>query len=88
MKASFDKDNHNLLILEDTDKKGKAIKHYIAVPPGLNRIDLYNSPEPICGPSEKNTGYLYNFTGLAIITNSTHRMVYYKGELLIRHFIR
>lgn len=66
MKASFDNDNHNLLILEDTDKKGKAIKHYIAVPPGLNRIDLYNSPEPICGTS---TGYLYNFTGLVIITN-------------------
>jgi hypothetical protein len=62
----FDKDNCNCLTIEN--KKGQ--KHYIVIPPGKNRVDIYSTKKL---PS---THYLYNAETWTIISTDTERLCY------------
>lgn len=76
MKAKFEKENCNSVRLEQI-QNGKNVITYITIPPGKNRIDLYDT-----AGININTGYFYKFEGFAIISSSNKRMIFYKGELL------
>ena len=76
MNIYFDKDNCNGLIFE-TDKK-----HYLAIPPSKNCIDILNFDGINSFKFIKNeTYYLFDTDAYIIITNDTDRTVYHKGKI-------
>jgi len=85
MKIYFDKNNPNCLTFEFKNKKRKNKFFYIAVPPGKNRIDIFDS-EGInrFGEMKYETYYLYNFKGLIIITDDKERKVYQKEKIICK----
>ena len=68
----FDRDNFNGIIIKQNNK----LVTEIACPPiekGCDVIDFNNT---------LIRGYNFDFDGLILITTSTHRKIYYKGDLI------
>jgi len=65
----IDPTNKNILVLTQNKKT-----HYIAIPYGVNRTDIFTDKELI-------DGYNYNTDAIIIMNDSITRKVYYKNKL-------
>ena len=85
MKIYFDKNNSNCLVFEFKNKKGRTDFYYMAIPPGKNRTDIFDS-EGInrFNIIEHEKHYIYNFEGFIVMTTDTERVVYKKSKLICK----